>query len=291
MALDSDVTDSHFEQAVDAVVQGDLPLLSRLVRGTPALVSWRSARSHRATLLHYVSANGVEDIRQRTPANIVSIAEYLLDAGADVNATCDAYGGGADTLGLVVTSSHPRAAGVQLTLADMLLARGAALRPALVRDSLANGCPEAATHIGQLCLQRGMPLGLQELAGMGEAQRVADLLTQAMPPTSECGEAMTMAAWYNQVAALGAMLDAGLAVDTLNRDGASALHVAAYAGHFDVVRVLSARGANAHLRDARYGSTPRTWAQHAWQVDGKGPEATYRAIIDHLQQAESLTPP
>ncbi len=38
-------------------------------------------------------------------------------------------------------------------------------------------------------------------------------------------------------------------------------------------------------------TTARTWAQHAWQVDGKAPEATYRTIIDHLQQAESLTRP
>ena len=88
-----------------------------------------------------VAANGVENFRQRTPPNIVRIAECLLDAGADVKATCDVYGGGADTLGLVVTSAHPRAIGVQLPLTDLLLARGAILRPRLVRDSLANGCP------------------------------------------------------------------------------------------------------------------------------------------------------
>ena len=163
--------DSQFERAADAVVQGDLPLLSQLLRETPALVTSRSTRSHRATLLHYVSANGVENFRQRTPPNIVRVAEYLLDAGADVNATCDVYGGDADTLGLVVTSAHPRAVGVQLSLADLLLARGAALHPRLVRDSLANGCPEAATHGGRLCLQRGMSLGHQELAGIGEARR------------------------------------------------------------------------------------------------------------------------
>ncbi len=233
----------------------------------------------------------MEDVRQRTPSNITAIAECLLDAGADVNATCDAYGGGADTLGLVVTSAHPRLAGVQLALADMLLARGAWLRPALVRDSLANGCPEAATHIGRLCLQRGLRLGLQELAGMGESQRVADLLAGAIPPATECGEAMTMAAWYDQRPAIMTMLDSGVAVDAVNSDGATALHIAAYSGYLDLVVALCARGADVHRRDTRYDTTARTWAQHAWQVDGKGPEATYRTIIDHLQQAESLTRP
>lgn len=283
--------DTRFEQAVDAVVQGDLEALRLLLRADASLVDQRSARSHHATLLHYVAANGVEDVRQRTPVNIVAIAECLLDAGTAVNATCDLYGGGTDTLGLVVTSMHPRHAGVQLALADLLLARGAVLRPGLVRDSLANGCPEAATHIGAICLQRGMSLGLQELAGIGEAQRVTDLLAQETPPASACGEALTMAAWYNRAPSLMAILDAGVAVDTPNGDGATALHVAAYSGHSDVVHLLCDRGANVHLRDARFDTTARTWAQHAWQVDGKGPEATYRAIIDHLQQAESLTRP
>ena len=43
-------------------------------------------RSHRATLLHYVGANGVEDYRQRSPQNAVAVAEALLAAGAEVDA-------------------------------------------------------------------------------------------------------------------------------------------------------------------------------------------------------------
>ena len=37
----------------------------------PELIRQRSSREHRSTLLHYVSANGIEDFRQRTPPNIV----------------------------------------------------------------------------------------------------------------------------------------------------------------------------------------------------------------------------
>ena len=57
-------------------------------------------REHRSTLLHYVSANGVEDFRQKTPANIVEITRLLLKAGADVNAESESYGGRSTTLGL-----------------------------------------------------------------------------------------------------------------------------------------------------------------------------------------------
>src|SRR5687767_12463266 len=103
---------STFEQAADAIVTGDVATLSSLLRTDPSLVRARSAREHGATLLHYVSANGVENFRQKTPANIVDVARLLLDAGAEVDAECDVYGGGATTLGLTVTSAHPRAMGV-----------------------------------------------------------------------------------------------------------------------------------------------------------------------------------
>ena len=64
----------------------------------------QSRRRHHARLLHYVGANGVEGFRQRTPANIVRIAEALIDAGADIDAEADMYGGGSRTLMLVATS-------------------------------------------------------------------------------------------------------------------------------------------------------------------------------------------
>src|SRR5262249_49711093 len=83
-----------FEAAVDAIVNGDLATLEKLLKENPKLARDRSTREHRSTLLYYVSANGVEDFRQKTPKNIVEIAKLLLEAGADVNAESDAYGSG-----------------------------------------------------------------------------------------------------------------------------------------------------------------------------------------------------
>ena len=119
---------SAFEAAADAIVNGDAPTLRQLLAGHPGLARERSAREHHSTLLHYVSANGVEDFRQKTPKNIVEIANLLLDAGADVDAQSDAYGGGCTTLGLVATSVHPEKAGVQIALLRTLLERGASLQ-------------------------------------------------------------------------------------------------------------------------------------------------------------------
>src|SRR5262247_588671 len=117
---------STFEAAVDAIVNGDLAGLEKLLSEHPELTRARSTREHRSTLLHYVSANGVEDFRQKTPKNIVEIANLLLDAGADVDAESDAYGG-CTTLGLVATSVHPEQAGVQIDLLRTLIDRGASL--------------------------------------------------------------------------------------------------------------------------------------------------------------------
>jgi hypothetical protein len=88
---------ARFESAVDAIVNGDAGTLRDLLRADPELARARSGRVHAATLLIYVSANGVENYRQKTPKNIVEIAELLLDAGAEVDAPANVYGGGCAT--------------------------------------------------------------------------------------------------------------------------------------------------------------------------------------------------
>jgi hypothetical protein len=278
-----------FEQATDAIVRGDLPVLSLLLQRHPTLIHARSTREHKATLLHYVSANGMENYRQRTPANIIAITTALLDAGADVNATCEVYGGGADTMGLVVTSAHPRAAGVQIALADLLVARGARVAAGIVRSALANGCPEAAVHMGELCMTRGIPLRLDELAGMGLVEPLHARLVRQKPDDSTAGEAMQIAAWYDRSAAIATLLDCGVAVDTPDPNGGeTALHIACYAGHEALVAMLIERGASVHRVDTRYGTTPLVWALHAWLEDERTPVDTYRTIVLRLLDAGAV---
>jgi hypothetical protein len=86
----------------------DLDLLAE----HPDLVARRSAYGHRATLLHYTAANGVEIHRQVVPANAVEIAPALLAAGADRSAKLHAYGGIFDVLEMLKTGAHPHTAGV-----------------------------------------------------------------------------------------------------------------------------------------------------------------------------------
>ncbi|MGH9422787.1 MAG: ankyrin repeat domain-containing protein, partial [Thermoanaerobaculia bacterium] len=163
---------SSFESAADAIVAGDLETLSALLHDHPDLVRARSTRQHQATLLHYVSANGVEDYRQKTPKNIVAIATLLLDAGAEVDATGEMYGGGSTTLGLTATSIHPFRAGFLAPLIDLLIARGAVLDTpgSIVRACLGNDRPDAAV----LMADRGARLDLETAAGVGRLDVVSN---------------------------------------------------------------------------------------------------------------------
>src|SRR6202023_1988511 len=124
----------EFESAVEAVVNGDLATLNDALRRDPALVSARSSRVcafdppvHRATLLHYVAANGVEAYRQKTPPNAVEIARALLTAGAGPDVLADMYGAECTTMSMLVSSSHPAEAGLQAPLVELLLDFGAAV--------------------------------------------------------------------------------------------------------------------------------------------------------------------
>lgn len=280
---------SSFERAADAIVDGDVEALESLLRHDPDLVRARSSREHRATLLHYVSANGVENYRQRTPANIVVIAQRLLDAEAEVDAEADMYGGGATTLGLVVTSAHPRHAGVQNQLADLLLARGAKLGSRIVRDCLNNGCPEAAAHLAQ----RGAEVGFVEAAGIGRTDLVRKAIEQpGGVPEAVQGEAMEMAGWYRRREVIGLMLELG--VDPAIRSGpggCTALHVAASYGDLDLVEMLLARGAPVTVPDAS-GDEPVQWALHTWLVDNLEPVgAAFPEVVLALVTAGAAVKP
>ena len=107
---------ARFETAVEAIVAGDLITLKQLLRGDPGLVQERSTREHRATLLHYVAANGIEDYRQKSPQNAALVADTLIKGGAEVDATL--ADGSSTTLGLVASSIHPKRSGVQVELME-----------------------------------------------------------------------------------------------------------------------------------------------------------------------------
>jgi ankyrin repeat protein len=262
---------SKFELAVDAIVGGDLSTLQKLLADDPELVRARSTREHRSTLLHYVSANGVEDFRQKTADNIVEITKLLLAAGADVNAESEAYGGRSTTLGLTATSWHPEKAGVQLALLSLLIEHGAALDEpgggSAVNPCLRNGRGKAAEFLAS----RGARLDLEGAAGVGRLDVVKSFFGEdgnLRPPATQ-NQMQAGFAWaceFGRTDVVAFLVERGIDVSAMGdpQGGATGLHWAAFEGHADIVRLLLERGAPVDLKDRRHNGTPLEWALYGW---------------------------
>jgi ankyrin repeat protein len=270
---------SRFESAVDAIATGDAATLGKLLKEDPDLARARSTREHRSTLLHYVSANGIEDFRQKTPKNIVEMTKLLLDAGADVNAESNAYGGRSTTLGLTATSCHPEEAGVQLPLMDLLIAHGAAIDGpdggSAVNGCLHNGRGEAAEYLAS----RGAHLDLEAAAGVGRLDVVRSFFNDngSLKPTATEKQRTDGYAWaceFGRTTVVDFLLRTGMDIKAkLRHDGQTGLHWAAYGGHADTVRLLLERGAAVDAKDESYDGTPLGWALYGW---GAGPRPSGR---------------
>src|ERR1700752_1312195 len=245
-ALGQDGEAAALEAAAEALGRGDETTLRQLLQRHPDLIRARSAREHHATLLHYVSANGVENYRQQSPPNAARIPALRLAAGADVEAEADVYGGGSTTLGLVATSTPPREAGVQIPVMGVLLDHGAQIEQpnaskfgGVSYACLANGCPEAARYLAE----RGAAFGIVGAAGIGRLDVVQQLVAGADPERREM--ALRYAARYGQLDVVRFLLDHGVNVNGPSGDGKTALYYAMLGEHADVVRLLLERGAQA----------------------------------------------
>lgn len=278
----------RFEDAADAIIMGDVVSLDRLLRAHPDLIHQRSSRAHEAPLLHYVAANGVEDYRQLSPKNAVDVARVLLDAGTEVDATSHAYGGGSTALGLVATSTPARRAGVQIPLIELLLERGAAIdgiRPgaSLVRDALANGCPEAARALAD----RGARLDVIAAAGAGRLDLVQRLADGASAHDLEKA-LVTAAGTYGAYDVVKYLLDRG--VDVAAGTGWTALHSATGGADLRIIDLLVRRGAPLEQRNI-YGGT--VLGQAVWFASHGDPEkmGDYLRVIDALIAAGAHASP
>jgi len=277
----------RFERAVEAVVDGDVVTLKQLLKEDPDLVRARSTRitpfdppRHRATLLHYVAANGVEGYRQRSPKNAADVTSVLIEAGADPDALCSLYGGECTTMALLVSSTPPDRAGVQVPVLKVLIDSGASMTPAgegnwtsPVITALVFGKKAAAETL----VDRGAPIDtLAAAAGLGRIADLRRLMPSATPDDRH--RALALASQLGQVDAVKVLLDAGEDPNRFNPPGTHAhtppIHQAVAAGHLDAVKLLVDRGARLDIRDSIYHGTPLAWAIYCEQP----------RIADYLRQ-------
>lgn len=245
------LVDPVFEAAADAIVAGEAEALADLVARAPALVRARSPFGHHATLLHHVTANGIEASRQwQSPPNAVALARLLLAAGAEVDATCDVYGGGCTALILLVTSSHPATAGVQADLVEVLCRAGA--RP--------NGLEDDGAPLWE-AIKCGYTPAVDRLVGCGA--RVDNLVFAAA-----VGDRDAVGRFFNAEGKLDLdrARDGGKArLRGLPRDHMLeyALIYAALHGRREIVERLLSQGPDLAVREPFWNNTAREGAEHS----------------------------
>jgi hypothetical protein len=292
-----------FDEAADAVVEGDIAKLRTLVRDHPELIQARSSRVHRVTLLHYVAANGVEDFRQKTPPNAVEIARLLLDRGAEVDAIAETYGGGKGqtTMNLLVSSTHPHEAGLQSKLAELLLDYGAAINgldddgsPIVTAlgfwygdtaETLAHrgarlDNPIVAAAVGRLELVKRMVIDKETLS---REVRFHETLWYTFPrdPKTHIEWAAAEAAQFRRHDIVDYLL--GIGVSPLAKDGddMTLLHWAGATGNVPLIERLVKSGASLEAKNKWGGTVLDSTAHSVYHSPAPGVDylTTMRALI------------
>lgn len=82
-----------------------------------------------------------------------------------------------------------------------------------------------------------------------------------------------------------ALLDAGADIESTGLGGGTSLHVAAWSGHRDTVRILVDHDAPLDRRCAAFGATPLGWAAHGFGPDGCFPKRDHAGVVEILLRA------
>lgn len=250
------IDNAHFVHAVQLIDEGKLPELEVLLKQHPELATLSAEESGSFSgpyfahprLLWFVAENPVRT--GRLPANICEIAQAIISAGAsrqDITYTAE----------LVATGRVPHEMGVQRSLLELLVARGADPIPALSAAVMERSMDAAQT------LQRlGAKPDLAAAAGLGRLTELRELLGRR-PSEDQLGRALLAAAIHGQDEALSALVrDGSVDVNRCIGLGTTALHTAAFEGHQSCVEQLLELGADSTLRDGRFNGTAADWARH-----------------------------
>ena len=287
MVKENVLRSKEFEKAVDAVISGDTETLKLLLRREPDLIRMRSSRAHRAMLIHYVAANGVEDERQSTPVNAVDVANVLINAGAEIDATFLDGGSGSTPLVSLVTSFHPHKAGVAAELVSVFVNAGARVdglkgdgEP--LRLALSSEYPESV----QALLKCGAKImNVEVAAGLGEFELVERFIDEGGVSSRELEEAFWSACKYGHTEVAECLLKRGVDMDAKGGANSTGLMLASQRGRRNTVKMLLGYGASVELKNdyggTALGSTMYFLANHPVL------DADYAGVIELLLNAGS----
>ena len=275
-------THPGFAGAVAAFDRGDLEGLRGLIAHDPTLARARGVLEppfgyfSGATLLHHVAGN---PLRVPLPANVVELAAFLIEAGAEVNARTLSPTNGVTTMDLVLTSQHASEAGVSPALIDLLLAHGARL-DLLAPDVLHRSLSNHATRAAERLIELGAEVDLCAAAALGRMDRLRDAFdpagklktpvrrgTETLSERDAIGLAMLFAYVNGRREAVDFLPEKDGNWNMIGVNNGTALHRAAGAGDRAIVERLVAKGADLGDRNNPFNATPLSWADHGGKTE------------------------
>jgi hypothetical protein len=263
--------DLLFQKAVCLLDSGNTDKLDSLLKSFPNVLRYRCYQGDwyeqgyfkGATLLNHIAGN---PIRCPLPSNILDVARLLIGNGADPDI---ATSSGITTIGLIITGKQVSDAGVGVALIDILKAAGATDQIDIIATltPIWNGGRGTAEKL----IQRGARIDIRHAAALGQTETLARLL-EAGVSLSLMQQALVYACHEGERESVRIMLQHGARGDVSpGSDGAmpayaasaTALHMAAWTGHLDIVSLLTNSGAHATVIEPTYNGTAVGWARYA----------------------------
>lgn len=249
------------------------------------VLGWATAWDYvdaRPDVVEYLLAHGA---RYSMPSAVAlgavdAIRELALRSPAELNRPMDATNHRRRPLHLAVVKRQAGSLASLLALgADPEQRDRAGLTP-LDQAALAG-----ETALAQMLIDHGARIDLPAAVALGRTGDVERLLTEepgCLAPGRRWGSLIVRAAEGAPVHVLETLLRLGASPNATDEPatavdktvGLTPLHVAAFRGNVEAVRVLLAHGANPRLREQKYGSTAVGWAAYA------GKQATRDLLLD-----------
>ncbi|HEY1429693.1 MAG TPA: ankyrin repeat domain-containing protein [Candidatus Tumulicola sp.] len=268
------VTDPLFRKAIDLMDAGDADNLRALLREHPQLAAQHTlieGMNYFRTpgLIEFVAENPTRN--GRLPANIVEIAQIVIDAGAKNDRR-----GLDDAVALVASSEVAQKSGNQMALIRVLCAAGAEPNQAVLAPML-----YAQFDAVEELLRCGATMNVAIAAATGRSAEAKATLPAATQDQRLL--ALAFAAQFGHLDIVEQLIEAGVDPNRFTPHGhshATPLHQTALNNRVDIARYLVDHGARTDIADVLHRSTPLGWARYA----GNTEIAEYLAQIDDRER-------
>jgi len=287
----SDITDTLFREAVEAIDSGNLNALQRLLEANSELVTKRldvptEGYFAHPYLLWFVANNPIR--HEKLPPNIVEVTRTIIKA-LQKNLHVSYQQQVDYTLGLVCTGRIAKECGVQIPLIELLINEGAKVKGSVL-GPIGQHNFEAAKYL----LAKGSDYNLATAVGLDRIDDVKNLVKNAT--ASELYVALVVASFFGKTDIISFLIEAGADVNGHGKpedfggfhSHASPLHQAVSSGSLGVVKLLVEAGANLDAADKIYNGTPLGWATHIQtQENDEIAKKKYKEIENYLSDKQN----